>query len=156
FRNSQITETAAAAAPTTLVLRQGNNVLMSDNFPNTTLWVQGEYSNGDAILTVAGNDTNNGTILLESPNWGYASALSINDSLHNAGVLELLPGAGGARYLTGAAGASFINDKPGQISGSGTLAVYNIALDSAGQIDDAVTIVEPNRVPLVGPLSAGR
>ncbi|HYT93968.1 MAG TPA: hypothetical protein VEL76_34935, partial [Gemmataceae bacterium] len=156
FVNSQIAETAAASSPTTLVLQQNNNTLLTDNYPNTTLWVQGEYSNGDATLTVVGNVTNSGTILLQSPNAGYASALNIINTLHNAGVLDIEPGAGGARYLTGAVGGSFINDVAGQMIGSGSLPVYNIAFDSGGSISSNITITEPGRVPGVGPLAAGR
>src|SRR5262249_27102406 len=156
FLSSTIKSSAPASAPTTLVLRRTGNTLVTDLQANTTLAVQGEYSNGDAILTVAGNVTNYGTLQLTSSGWPYAGALFINNTLHNAGVLDVQPAAGGARYLTGATTGSFINDAAGSITGSVGLPVYNIAFDSAGSISDQVTITEPGRAAGVGTLAAAR
>src|SRR5262249_51693785 len=120
FRNSQIRETAAASSPTTLVLRQGNNALLTDNLPNTTLWVQGEFSNGDATLTLATNVPNHGTILLQTLNSGTASNLNANGfTLTNAadGLLDVERGGGGPRTLFG----NFVNAGALKLGGNVTL-----------------------------------
>src|SRR5262249_13214637 len=132
FINSTIASTAPATTPTTLVLRGGNNTLVSALQANTTLQVLGTGGTGDAVLAVSGNDTSYGTIQLTSSGGGFASTLSVTNTLHNAGVLDIQPGSGGARNLNGAVGGTFINDAAGAITGSGNLPVFNIAFDSAG------------------------
>src|SRR5262249_30254942 len=120
FRNCQILETAPAASPTTLVLRQGGNRVVPDNLANTTLWVQGGESNGDPNLALTPHVTNHGTILLASHNWGYASNLNTNGfTFTNAsdGLVEVDQQAGGYRSING----TFLNNGAVTLVGNTTL-----------------------------------
>lgn len=90
--------TASPAQPTTLDL-WGNTELLTDNLPNTTLWVHGNGGGSHATLTAAGSVTNRGTILLESTYSSYSETLTVNGTLVNApgGVIQINQGTGGAR-----------------------------------------------------------
>lgn len=92
---------ASPATNVTLVLR-GGTTLLSDNLPNTTLWVQGGGS-GDGRLTAPDGFVNHGTIRLQSIGGAWPSDLVVSTGvLHNAasGVLEINTGTGGPRNLT--------------------------------------------------------
>ncbi len=77
---------------------------MTDNLPNTTLWVQGNGVVGNATLTVASGLTNEGTILLESQNGGYSDTLALGSGTFtnaSGGTIQVSAGAGGPRTLSG-------------------------------------------------------
>src|SRR5207248_6284386 len=74
LHNTALTLPANGTATGAVVLQQGNTA--AGVVPaGLTLWVQGEYYNGDANLTLAGDLTNQGTIYLQDPDSGYASKL---------------------------------------------------------------------------------
>jgi hypothetical protein len=105
FFNSTIRETASPATPTTIILR-GVTTLATDNLANVTLWVEGISWGGNARLTVAGDATNEGTILLESgESWVWSSDLAIASgaALSNlaTGIIEVDAGSGGERSFAG-------------------------------------------------------
>src|SRR5262249_19825680 len=111
-------------------LQRGNTVL-GEVPTGLTLWVQGEYSNGDANLTLAGDLTNRGTIFMQSPNWGFASILHGGGyTLTNAasGVIHVSRGAGGYRGFDG----SLANQGAIQIDGDTFLDIVNATYNSAG------------------------
>jgi hypothetical protein len=103
--NSQVRVLAAppAAAPT-LKLR-GACTLLTNNLAGTTLWVQGTSAGGNALLTIAANLTNYGTLQMESANsnWGSNVAITGGGTFTNAagGVIAVNAGTGGSRFFTG-------------------------------------------------------
>jgi len=105
FFNSTIRETTSPVTPTTIILR-GTSTLATDNLANVTLWVEGISWGGNARLTVAGDATNEGTILLESgESWIWSSDLAIASgaALSNmaSGIIEVESGSGGERSIAG-------------------------------------------------------
>ncbi len=102
--NSSLYITASPATATTIPLEGTGDVLETDNLPNTTLWVQGNGFVGNATLTVAAGLTNDGTILLESQNGGYADTLTTGSATFtndSDGTIHAGTGAGGPRTITG-------------------------------------------------------
>ena len=119
LQSASVSVTASPAQPTTLDL-WGNTELLTDNLPNTVLWVHGNYSGSDATLTAAGSVTNRGTILLESTYSSYSETLTVNGTLVNApeGVIQINQGAGGPRTFN----ASVVNS--GVINVASNTALY--------------------------------
>src|SRR5262249_4657564 len=115
---------------TYFVLRQANTV--AGVLPaGLTFWVQGEYSNGDANMTLAGDLTNQGTIYVQSPNWGFASNVHAgNYTLTNAagGLIQVSRGAGGYRGFDG----SLVNQGTLRVDGDTFLDIVNATYNSAG------------------------
>ena len=67
-----------------------------------TLWIRGNSSGGNAMLTVNNNFSNTGVIRLESANAGWASNLTIASGvLTNTGVISVNQGTGGPRTISG-------------------------------------------------------
>src|SRR5207247_577220 len=104
FYGSQIKVTAAPATGTTIVLR-GNNTLLTNNLAGITLWVQGSNAGGHAQLTIAGDLTNTGILLMQSINDTWRSNIAVADgvTLTNVpgGFIQANPGSGGGRTVNG-------------------------------------------------------
>ena len=101
FHDIQLRVSDSPAAPLTLTLR-GTTTLLTDNFTNTTLWVQGSGS-GNALLIAPDSFSNHGTIHLQTVSGTRRSDLTVTGTLHNAasGRIEVERGTGGARDFTG-------------------------------------------------------
>src|SRR5205807_2214426 len=100
--------TASTATPTTILV-DGNTTLVTNNLPNTTIWVEGNNLFGfnvGATLTVASGLANHGTILLQSISSTYTDTLALatgSGTFTNAadGVIQVNAGTGGGRLLNG-------------------------------------------------------
>jgi guanyl-specific ribonuclease Sa len=101
--NTEIRESRSPGIASTLYLQGYFNTLTTDNVANMTLWVQGTNYGGNAVLSVTGQSTNTGTILLESAYANSYSALSITGVLDNGplGTISVVNGGGGNRTITG-------------------------------------------------------
>jgi hypothetical protein len=101
LRSVNVKVTASPAEPTLLDL-WGNTTLLTDNLPNTILWVHGG-GDSHSTFTLPGTITNRGTLLLESTGGGYWETVAIGGLLVNApeGTIQVNAGSGGGRELNG-------------------------------------------------------
>ena len=101
--NCTLTETAAPASASTIVIAGTGDVLASANLSGYTIWVNGNgLFNSDAVLSLGANVTNAGTILLQSSNNTYQSNLVTGShTLTNVGTITAEGGSGGNRIFSG-------------------------------------------------------
>src|SRR5207249_158194 len=67
-----------------------------------TVWVQGRYSFGGAVLNLTSDVSNRGEIHLESSDYNYKSDVATGSfTLTNLGTISAAPGSGGERLITG-------------------------------------------------------
>jgi hypothetical protein len=100
---STLSVAATVTAPST-VIAVGPSTLTSNLSPVVTVWVQGNNSFGQAVLTTSDAATNAGTILLQSIDNTWQSTLTVSTgTLTNAasGLIQVSAGSGGYRVLTG-------------------------------------------------------
>ncbi len=119
--NCQIEVTASPASPTTILIGGQGDTLVTDNLPNTVLWVQGNNAYGDAKLTMAAGVTNQGTILMQSANSNYQSNLAAaSGAVQNGaqGTINVGLGTGGARTIFGDLANSGVLEFSGASAGS--------------------------------------
>ncbi len=103
--NCTLDFTVNPTAPTTLLLEGSGDTLGGADIPaDATLWVQGNgYLGQDAVLNLAGDTVNDGTILLESQNNTYGDTLALAGTFTNAadGTIQVTQGSGGGRGISG-------------------------------------------------------
>jgi hypothetical protein len=99
---SQIYISAAVDQTSLIQVVNNGNVLLGNDSPVVTLWVQGNDGYNGGSLTAAPNASNAGTILLQSASDSAGSFLSAPSTLVNApsGVIEV-HGGGGAPGIAG-------------------------------------------------------
>ena len=97
--------TASPATPTTILIGGTGDTLATNNLPNTTIDVQGNYYfNTNATLTVANGLVNHGTILLDALTYSYTDTLATGSgTFTNAGdgTITINNGSGGPRTISG-------------------------------------------------------
>ncbi len=161
--NCQIEVTASPASPTTLLVVGQSDTLMTDNLPNTILWVQGNNTYGTGLLTTVAGVTNHGTILLQSAgNTSPSNVTSASGPLQNGadGILDVGLGSGGGRAIVGdvdnAGLIEFTGGSPLALSVTGnytqeTSGTLSVRVAGSGQYDQ---LVVTGKATLDGTLTA--
>ena len=155
--NCRLLETASPASTSTILIGGTGDTLTTDNLAGNTLWVNGAGSFGDGVLNLGGSLSNVGTILLESSNGGYQSAIVTGSStLTNApgGTIQINVGSGGTRIASGNVfNAGTINfDADTNFGGSGANPVNSGLMSIAGA---TVNVIGNSFVNQVGGLVSG-
>ena len=123
--NASLRMGSTIANPTTVLVRASNPgaVLLSNDSPKATVWVQGANNPGSATLTVAPGAANLGTILLQSASGSFQSsnlAAASGSTFTNAGTIQVNT-SGAASNLSG----NVINTGTINVAGGATLNVNN-------------------------------
>ncbi len=138
--NATLLVTVSTASPTTILV-DGTTTLATDNLPNTTIWVQGNSSEGTATLAVDPGLTNDGTILLESQNNNYPDALSTGSGTFTNdadGIIQVTAGTEGSRTITGS-----LTNLGALDVGAGTTLVVNGTSSAATFKNEGQVTVDP-------------
>jgi hypothetical protein len=113
---------------------EGSDTLTGNVAAGQSLWVQGNgTTNSSATLTIAGNVTNHGTILLESINNTYGDTLATgSNTFTNAadGTIQVTNNSGGARAITG----TLVNQGQISVDGASYLTVQGTYYAAGGSI----------------------
>jgi len=113
---------------------EGSDTLTGNVAAGQSLWVQGNgTTNSGATLTVAGNVTNHGTILLESVYSNYFDTLATgSNTFTNAadGTIQATANSGGSRTISG----TLVNQGLISVDGSSYLTVQGTYYAAGGSI----------------------